>query len=452
MSDIRVDIARARAAAVGADHGITPGELRELAPRLDEVRAVLQEERANKKYGFWDLYKDDVMFNGVRAVARPFIDREFDNLVILGIGGSALGTTALASALRPKFYNLLTKRSRKRFPRVFVMDNIDPVSFQEMLRLCKPAKTLYNVISKSGGTAETMSQLMIVLDVLEKKLGKGKIRDHLVVTTNPRGTAKSLLHPVADEYGLKEFEVPLNVGGRFSVFSPVGMFPAAMLGMDLDGFREGCAAMDARCQNPELKDNPAFFRAAVQYLADVKKGKAMSVMMPYADALYDVADWYRQLWAESLGKRYSLGGEEVFAGQTPIKALGATDQHSQIQLYREGPNDKLINILEVRRFGKTAKIPQSLGKIDELSYLRGSTMNKLMNAELRGTIEALTVSHRPVIRTTLPRVNEHTIAQLLYMLEVETAVAGRLYDVNTFDQPGVEEGKVRARELMGADG
>ena len=452
MNDIRIDIARARSTSVGADHGITPGDLREIAPRVDEARAILKQERDRKEYGFWDLYKDDLMFNGVRAVAHPFIERGYDNLVIMGIGGSALGTTALVSALRPKFHNLLTKRGRKGFPRVFVMDNIDPVTFKEMLRVCRPAKTLYNVISKSGGTAETMSQLMIVLDVLEKKLGANKVRDHLVVTTNPRGTAKSLLHPVADEYRLQEFEVPLNVGGRFSVFSPVGMFPAAMLGMDLDAFREGCAAMDTRCQNADLKENPAFLRAAVQYLADVRKGKTMSVMMPYADGLYDVADWYRQIWAESLGKRYNLDGEEVFAGQTPIKALGATDQHSQIQLYREGPNDKLINILEVRRFAKTAKIPESLSGIEELGYLRGTTMNKLMAAELRGTIEALTVSQRPVIRTTLPRVNEHTVAQLLYMLEVETAMAGRLYNVNTYDQPGVEEGKVRARELMGGDG
>jgi len=452
MSDIKIDIARARSTSVGPEHGVTPTELREILPRVDDARGILHQLREKKKYGFWDLYKDDVMFNGVRAVAHPFIEHGFDNLVIMGIGGSALGMTALVSALRPKFYNLLTKRGRKGFPRVFVMDNIDPVSFHEMMRLCKPAKTLYNVISKSGDTAEPMSQLMIVLDSLEKKLGADKVKDHLVVTTNPRGTAKSLLHPVADEYGLKEFEVPRNVGGRFSVFSPVGMFPAAMLGMDLDAFREGCAAMDVRCQSEVLKENPAFLRAAVHYLADTQKGKSMSVMMPYADGLYDVADWYRQIWAESLGKRLSLDGEEVFAGQTPIKALGATDQHSQIQLYREGPNDKLINILEVRRFAKTTKIPQSLGGIDELGYLRGSTMNKLMAAELKGTVEALTVSQRPVIRTTLPRVNEHSIAQLLYMLEVETVMAGRLYNVDAFDQPGVEEGKVRARELMGGDG
>ena len=178
----------------------------------------------------------------------------------------------------------------------------------------------------------------------------------------------------------------------------------------------------------------------------------MSVMMPYSDALRNVADWYKQLWAESLGKRYSLDGKEVFAGQTPINALGATDQHSQIQLYREGPNDKIINIIEVSRFDNTLRIPVVLESLREIDYLRGKSMNKLMAAELRGTMDALKKSHRPVSRIILPRVNAHTIGQLLYMLEVETAMAGRLYNVQTFDQPGVEEGKEIARARMGGKG
>ena len=174
--------------------------------------------------------------------------------------------------------------------------------------------------------------------------------------------------------------------------------------------------------------------------------------MPYADGLYDVADWYRQLWAESLGKRLSLDGEDAFAGQTPVKALGATDQHSQIQLYREGPNDKIINTLEVKRFRKTLKIPEALGFVEPLAYLRGASMNKLMAAELLGTMDALKISERPVSRIVLPRVNAHTVAQVFFMLEVETAMAGRLYNVQTFDQPGVEEGKKIARKLMGGAG
>jgi glucose-6-phosphate isomerase len=452
--DLRIDVKRASANAVGEANGISPAELRALEPRIGEIHEILQQERADGAYGFWNLHQDGETLARVKQEAARFLERGYDNLVILGIGGSSLGTNALVTALKEPYYNLMTKRARKGHPRIFVMDNIDPDSFKAMMRLCPPGKTLYNVISKSGGTAETMSQLMIIVGEIEKKLGTDALKDHVVVTSNPRtpDAPPSHLHPVADEYGLTEFTVPLNVGGRFSVFSPVGLFPAAILGMDLDGMFEGCAAMDVRCQNATLKDNPAYLRAAHQYLADTLKGKVMSVMMPYADGLRDVADWYRQIWAESLGKRYSLEGEEVFAGQTPVKALGATDQHSQVQLYREGPNDKIFNILEVRKFAKTARIPDALSSVKPLDYLRGSTMNKLMAAELEGTMDALKISERPVLRVTLPRLNAHTIGQLLYMLEVETAMAGRLYNVNTFDQPGVEEGKNIARALMGGQG
>jgi glucose-6-phosphate isomerase len=292
------------------------------------------------------------------------------------------------------------------------------------------------------------------VDQLEKAVGAAAMKDHLVVTTSPKGpdAPKSLLHPVAGAYDLVSFEIPLNVGGRFSVFSPVGTFPAAMLGMDLDEMRNGCAAMDTHCSTESLFDNPAAVRAAVHYLLDSRKGKSMSVMMPYADGLRDVADWYRQLWAESLGKRKSLDGNDVYAGQTPIKALGATDQHSQVQLYREGPNNKVFNILEAGKFGVTLRIPDTLKNVAGLDYLRNQTMNKLMAAELQGTVDAMKVSQRPVIRITLPKITAHSVAQLLYMLEVETAVAGRLYNVNTFDQPGVEEGKIIARRLMGGKG
>jgi len=440
--------------AVGEEHGITKAELKEIEPRIAEAHAILRKERADGIYGFWSLHDDKKTLADVKETAGEFLKKGFENLVILGIGGSALGTTALVTALRSKFYNLLSRRARGNHPRIFVVDNIDPDTFKKVMKLCPPQKTLYNVISKSGNTAETMSQLMIAVEAIEKKFGKGGVKDHVVVTSNPRGqgASKSLLHPVADEYSLKSFDMPLNVGGRFSVFSTVGLFPAAMLGMDLDAMFEGCAAMDARCAKADLRENPAYLRAAIQYLADTRKGKVMSVMMPYSDALRDVADWYCQLWAESLGKRTSLNGEEVFTGQTPIKALGATDQHSQIQLYREGPNNKIINVLEVGRFDSSLKIPDTLKSLTDLNYLRGKTMNKLMAAELQGTVDALKLSKRPVSRITLPRVSEHTVAQLLYMLEAETAMAGRLYNVNTFDQPGVEEGKTIARELMGGKG
>lgn len=448
--DLKLDISRAKAAAVGAEHGVTPEDLAGIAPRVLAAHDILSDERARAKYGFYDLYKQTEVINRVKGEAERFSARGYENLVIFGIGGSALGITAINTALNPRYYNALSKAGRKKRPRLFVMDNIDPSTFKQMLKICPVAKTLFVSISKSGETAETITQTMITLEQIEKKAGVDQVKNHLVVITGPKGASKSLLHPVADKFGLTTFDIPPNVGGRFSVFSPVGLFPAAMLGLDIDGMMAGCAAMDARTSLPSLEENPAYLRAALHYLLDTRKGKVMSVMMPYADGLKDVADWYCQLWAESLGKRYDLDGKEVHVGQTPIKALGATDQHSQVQLYREGPNNKVFNILEVANFGGTLKIPANLTEIPELDYLRGKSMNKLMAAELRGTVDALKVSKRPVIRVTLPKLNAHTVGQLLYMLEVETAMAGRLYNINAFDQPGVEEGKIIARKLMGA--
>jgi len=452
--DIKIDISRAKSSAVGAEHGVSPAELDGILEAVVAGHAGLQADRAAGKYGFFDLHRDAATRARVKEAAAGFLARGIENLVVLGIGGSALGITALKTALLPPHYNLLSRSARKGHPRLFVMDNIDATTFRQTLKVCAPAKTLYLAISKSGETAETMSQLMIVLEVLEKKLGTATVKDHLAVITSPKGpnAPKSLMHPVAEAYGLQSFDIPLNVGGRFSVFSPVGLLPAAILGMDIDALAAGCAAMDARCSQMSLEDNPAYLRAAVHYLLDTRKGKTMSVMMPYADGLKDVADWYCQLWAESLGKEHDVEGKVVHTGQTPIKALGATDQHSQVQLYREGPNNKVFNLLEVAKFDKTLKIPSVLENIAELGYLRGKSMNKLMTAEYRGTCDALKVSKRPVIRVTLPRLNAHTVAQVLYMLEVETAMAGRLYNINAFNQPGVEEGKKIARRLMGGEG
>ncbi len=451
--DIRIDVSRARSGAVTSAHGVTADELREIEPRVLKAHEQLLREREEKKYGFFDLYKHDAVFADIREKAAHFSSFGYENLVVLGIGGSALGITALNTALNLPYWNMLSRAARKGRPRLFVMDNIDPDTFKVMMRLCPPKKTLYNVISKSGETAETICQLLIIVEKLEKEVGAAAMKDHLVVTTSPKGpnAPKSLLHPVAETYNLVSFEIPLNVGGRFSVFSPVGMFPAAMLGMDLDGLREGCARMDIRCSLPSVTLNSAYLRAVYHYLLDTRKGKHIAVMMPYSDALRDIADWYRQLWAESLGKRFAMDGTEVFAGQTPVKALGATDQHSQIQLYREGPNDKIITMIDVQRFSSTLKVPDVLPQISGVDYLRGKTMNRLMNAEFLGTMDALKASHRPVIRITFPRITPSTVAQLLYMLEVETAMAGKLYRVNAFDQPGVEEGKKNARKRMGGE-
>ncbi len=451
--DIKVDIARARSSAVTSAHGVTPAELKALAPRVLEGHKALAEDRARKRQGFYDLYKDKAMLSAVKKSARGIVSQGYENLVVLGIGGSALGISTLVTALKPPFYNLLPKDQRRGRPRVFVVDNIDPETFGAMLELCPPEKTLYNVISKSGGTAETMSQLLIALESVEKAVGKSAVKRHVVVTTGRPSTkgSPSALQRIKSAYGLPGFSIPRNVGGRFSVFSAVGMFPAAVLGIDVDALAAGCRAMDRRASKASLSDNPAYLRAAVHYILSQGKGKSITVMMPYSDRLRDVADWYRQLWAESLGKNTGLRGgtSQACAAQTPVKALGVTDQHSQLQLYLEGPNDKVITLLEQSSFGRSVKIPKALPKAAGLAYLQGKTMNRLMASERKATADALREAARPVLRVTLPRVDEHTIGQLLYMLEVETAMAGRLFNVNAFDQPAVEAIKVFTRKYMG---
>ena len=231
----------------------------------------------------------------------------------------------------------------------------------------------------------------------------------------------------------------------------VGRCPAAVFGIDVDAVAAGCRAMDRRVSKASIEDNPAYLRAAVHYSLAERKGKSISVMMPYSDRLRDVADWYRQLWAESLAKNVPPDGSAPpsCAAQTPLKALGVTDQHSQLQLYLEGPNDKVITILEQSAFERSLKIPDFPAGKGGVGYLRAKTMNRLIASERKATADVLRDAGRPVIRITLPQVNEHAMGQLLYMLEVETAMAGRLFNVNAFDQPAVESIKVLARKYMG---
>ncbi|MEK7793972.1 MAG: glucose-6-phosphate isomerase [Candidatus Hydrogenedentota bacterium] len=449
-TDITIDISGACAAAAGEKHGASPEELRELATRVRREHKVLREDRRTARYGFYDLYKDAQTFDVVEKTAAKFLARGYENLVVLGIGGSALGITALTTAIKGPYYNLMDSAARKGMPRLFVMDNVDPDTFDAMLALCPPENTLFNVISKSGETAETVAQLLVIVKRIEETLGAGAMKHHVVVTAgattdNDRANA---LRFAQREYRLTAFDIPKNVGGRFSVFTPVGMFPAAMLGMDLKAFRDGCAAMDRRVSKADMDINPAYLRAALHYSAATKKGKSISVMMPYSDRLRDVADWYRQLWAESLGKNRDLEGRKVEVGQTPVKSLGVTDQHSQLQLYLDGPNDKLLTILEVDHYESRVAIPNVFRRVKGIEHLRKRSLNALFAAECTATRVTLVEAKRPTIRVTLPRVNEHSVAQLLYMLEVETAMAGRLFGVNAFDQPAVEAIKVRTRREL----
>ena len=443
---ITLDYRNMMADSIGKGYGITLNELEKLATKAKRIDKVLKQGWKERKIGFFDLPFQGENVSKINTFAKK-VKNVYEAFVVLGIGGSALGPIALQTALNPPHYNLLTKKDRNGCPKLFVADNIDPAGFEGILRAVDPEKTLFNVISKSGGTAETMSQFIIVRDMLKKRLGKN-YKDHMVATTDPE---KGILRKIATDEGLETFPIPANVGGRFSVFSSVGLLPAAVVGIDIEELLAGAAYMNELCMTFDLFQNPAYLNATLQYLAD-KKGKPMSVMMPYADSLKDIADWYRQLWAESLGKRFSLDGKIVHTGPTPIKALGATDQHSQLQLYIEGPFDKVITLIGVKDFGAEARIPKAYKEIGELGYLGGHSLKGLLQAEMLATEMALTHNHRMNCTITLPEVNAFTVGQLLQMLMIQTAFAGGLYNIDPFDQPGVEHGKQYAYGMMGRKG
>jgi glucose-6-phosphate isomerase len=242
------------------------------------------------------------------------------------------------------------------------------------------------------------------------------------------------------------------VGGRFSVLSPVGLLSSALVGIDIRGLCAGAAAMDERAQEAAFLENPPLLHAAIQHLLHVQHDKVMSVTFSYSSRLKDLADWYAQLLAESIGKRTSRQGEDIFVGPTPIRAVGVTDQHSQVQLYVEGPRDKWFTLLSVDQPDHRVDLPHSFPDLEGAAYLGGRSLGELFHAERDGTRIALTEAGRPNATISLEKVDAHALGQLIYMLELSVALMGEHYDVDAFDQPGVEAGKVAAYALMGRAG
>lgn len=470
---LKLDYANCLSDRVGP-HGLDPALLEPkgaLAKRASELTAKLDSSRGTGWERWRGLPFDPMRSAHVDAIQQVVARYEgrIDNLVVLGIGGSALGNIALQSALNPPVHNLLPG-SRRNGPRVFVVDNVDPNYLFSVLNFVleeDPAldRTLFNVISKSGETAETASQFMTIRSLLIERRGKDRHAEQIVAITDPKS---GTMRKICDDNGYTTLPVPEGVGGRFSVLSPVGLFSAAMAGIDIDALLDGAARMDERCSSPDLHANPAAMLATL--LVELGEGRGVQspkpnhVLMPYANQFYLLADWFRQLWAESLGKRHDASGKDGrYAGFTPIKALGTTDQHSQVQLYREGPNDKVIGFMEVDQFGDHAhtdwggdfKIPTGLG-VDALSYLEGQSFAELLNAEKRATEYALVESERPnftlKFEGSASGIAADEVGEFINLWQITTAYAGLMLNIDAYDQPAVETGKLATFGLMGRGG
>lgn len=430
------------------DKGYSQKQLDGFKKLAKEAHAYVADNRGKDELfmGWTELpYNQDAIVADILETAKT-VRKNFENFVVLGIGGSALGPTMAFNALCHLHYNDLPKSKRKG-PRFFVEDNVDPVRMKELLDVIDPLKTCFNVISKSGATSETMAQYLIISDLLKSK--GANVKDHVIFTTD---AAKGNLVKISKELGgVKSYVLPDGVGGRFSELCPVGLLPAAVLGVDIKTLLKGAAYMDKLCKPSDFRKNPALLCATLQFAA-MQDGKNIGVLMPYSDNLRYVSDWYAQLWAESLGKNETLDGKSCNVGQTPVKALGVTDQHSQVQLYTEGPFDKVVTFLSVGSYKQKSPIPHGCENIPDVSFLGGHTMEELIQAENKATAYALTKAGRLNYTINLPEVNEFTLGQLLFLFEMQTAYAGAMFNINTFNQPGVEAGKKATFALLGKPG
>jgi glucose-6-phosphate isomerase len=408
--------------------GIDPESVRALSPRLDSLRRRVPDWHAGRVPSFLGLpYATDI---GAIAQRGRDIASRLRQTVVFGIGGSSLGGEMLV--------RILSDPGRDH--PVHFYDNIDPASLIELTQV-NWAETCLLVVSKSGTTPETLCQFLSLLPTIEKQIGSLNLPRHIFVITENRAGP---LYQLAVRLGLEIIPHP-PVGGRYSVLSVVGLLPAAIAGVDIQQLLAGARAMAERCVLDDMESNPAFWNGACQYL-HAERGRTLSVHMTYCDRLRPVMRWFRQLWAESLGKHDAAGRER---GLTPVEAYGVTDQHSQLQLYLAGPDDKQFTFLTSPVLHKSGvRIPDRFADIPEVAALAGHTMGELFTAEFEAIRTTLTRNCRPHRTLRLPPDDPAALGELILLFEMETVVVAELLGVDPFDQPAVEEGKILAREYI----
>jgi len=387
-------------------------------------------KKTSDMLGFIDLpYMSEDEINGYIELGTT-IEKKYTDMIVLGIGGSALGIKMLKNT----FLDSINKKSKCN---VRVCDNIDSDTFVTMLDNLNLKKTMFNIITKSGSTSETLAQMMIVISRMKSK--KIDISKHMVITT----TKDNALYNFAVENNIPTCTIPESVGGRFSVLSSVGLLPAVVMGIDIVKLLNGAKVGMERCKLTNEK-NIAFTSAFINYTY-LGKGRTNLVTMPYSDRLSLVPEFFAQLWGESLGKKNNLKGEVVYAGQTPIKSLGVTDQHSQLQLYSEGVDDKVIMFMTVDKSNYDEVID---GDIELAKHLKGTTLKELLDYEYISTAFSLVEVCRPSYTISIPSITEESMGELIVFMEMMTAFMGSLLKVNAFDQPGVELSKIYTKGCL----
>ncbi len=427
ISRLTIDNSNLLSDVIG-ENGISNQDIEALSPRLDNLRSKIDEWYNQPTPHFLNL-PHTAQLEEIKLRGQEFA-RNFKHTVIFGIGGSSLGGEMLIRTLGHH-----NPRNKVKF-----YDNVDPSTLRELNEV-DWRETLLLIISKSGNTAETLSQFLAVLPRMERWLGEGNVRDHtLVITENKEGA----LYELAQRLSISVVEHP-PVGGRFSVLSVVGLLPAYISGVDIDGLLEGARAMAKRCTENNMLENPAFYNGATHYL-HAQKGRSITLMMPYSDNMRLIVNWFRQLWAESLGK-VDPNGKCV--GFTPMEAHGVTDQHSVLQLLLDGPDDKLVTFLtDPSQRYEGQRVPMRFQDIPAIAPLAGHTIGELFMSEMKATRTSHANRQRPNRTIALLDRDAYALGELIILLEMETVVVGELLGIDPFDQPAVEESKVLTRQYL----
>lgn len=405
-------------------------DLEQASVELANAHALMMERRRGgleAEYACLNLHEEmEASLPAIKTEAEQL--RRFRDVVVIGIGGSNLGAMAVDQALA--YGDRKHPGARLRY-----LDNVDPDYLHDLLTTLDPRVTGVVTISKSGGTLETAAQYLLVREWLRAKLGAPQAREHQWVVTDP---TQGWLRGLANTEGLRALPVPPKVGGRYSVLTAVGLLPLAAAGVDVSALLAGARANAARCATAAWTENPALELAALYYFLDTRKDKRLSILMPYVHSLRLFGDWYRQLWAESLGKRRADGTP---AGTLPVTALGAVDQHSQLQMYLESRHDKCFTFLTLDRWSHAVPVPLAASEREAFPYLEGKSLNDIIAAEFVATRQVITDYGHPNLTIHLPALNAHVLGQLIDLYQRVTVYAGLLYGVNPLDQPAVESGK-----------
>ena len=323
-------------------------------------------------------------------------------------------------------------------PRLHFPDNLGPHTMEVMLNDVDLEHTHFLVISKSGTTAETLAQMLACMSAIRAQKGARALTRHFTVVVQP---GESILRRFSRRWKLPILDHDPEIGGRFSALSVVGLLPAALAGLDLQALRKGAGAvMEQAFAANQAEDVPAAVGAAAIFDLAERRKINLNVLMPYECRLERLTAWHQQLWAESLGKEGK--------GTTPTRALGPVDQHSQLQLYLDGPDDKFYTFITTDMKGEGPVIDASLTTDPELGFMAGRTIGDLVAAEARATMESLFRRGRPLRHIEITKLNEESLGALAMHFMLETIIAAALFDINPYDQPSVEEGKRLTREYL----